>query len=126
MSTLRYLLLCLWLPVSLPAQNLVVNPGFEDSTGIFCGVEPRGGRRLLVAGWSAPTGGTPDVYTYDLPAQCHNYPLTLYLSNYLGFEPPRSGRAMGGFTLSMPCPAVLGVIPADRTITTGSICKGDW
>lgn len=99
-----FLLLCL-LMTSRPvaAQNLVLNPDFENVNGpsLLCTLY---GSPIAVTfnpainNWSCPTQGTSDIYSSLLSTHCSSYPLAAAF----GAQAPRSGNTMVGFVYYMP------------------------
>ncbi len=95
------LILILILPPSLHGQNLVPNPGFESPGTIFCGIYGPIDFAASVTNWYAPTTGSPDLFSTQLPSSCWNhqpnstYPGPICLK---GSCLPFSGNVFAGFT----------------------------
>lgn len=86
-------------------QNIVPNPGFEEYNGLLCNwyVNPNLFGANMV-GWSAPTEGTSDLFSLDLPITCYSHPLSTFsgppYNSPIGRQQPHAGNNMGGLHIS--------------------------
>ena len=86
--TLRtFLLIFLLLPISLGAQNLVRNPGFEQKSG--CPDKP--GQLNLALFWNSPNNATPDYFNDCSPGLEYGTEF-----NTKGGQLPHSGHGYAG------------------------------
>jgi gliding motility-associated-like protein len=81
------------MPRSMVAQNLVPNPGLEESIP-FCGIFNPVTFNTNVADWNTPTAGSPDIFHTSLPTTCPNAAVGSIASNSWGSEQPAGGEAM--------------------------------
>ncbi len=92
-----FLLIYLLGALKLQAQNLVLNPSFEDT--IPCAINP-GPPAMEFAVWFWPTNGSPDYYS-ELFANCNiNAPMAP--QSYVGYQYARSGVAYASFSTYIP------------------------
>ncbi len=82
-----------WSALPCVAQNLVPNPGLENTTP-FCGVFSTINFNNLVDNWSTPTLGSPDICHTSLAVSCPNTAIGSTASNAWGSEQPAGGEAM--------------------------------
>ncbi len=85
---------------SLTAQNLVLNPSFEEYESLFCGiVSSQAMMPEILKHWTLPTFGTSDVFSTQIPTSCANHATssTFWLSK--GSQMPRTGTSMAGYIL---------------------------
>src|SRR5688500_1268156 len=81
--------------ISASAQNLVVNPGFEDYTKGLPVIPGDAFASYGINGWYMPTGGTPDWYS-NL-AEDHNPAPKGFSENFFaGKVDPHSGNSFAG------------------------------
>ncbi|HEY6161410.1 MAG TPA: VWA domain-containing protein [Bacteroidia bacterium] len=86
-------LLFIFISVTAPAQNLVMNPGFEDTTRApSVGYNQKGAGTPLVKGWWVATSGTSDYYNSD---RSRNYAATDPKSELV--PKAHSGQGRAGF-----------------------------
>ncbi len=86
----RFIFLALFIFIKCPAQNLAVNPGFEQNTGI-----PSGAAQWnLATGWSNCGGGGSPDYAHVLGTGLAALP-----NNYFATVSPNGGDAIMGFIL---------------------------
>jgi len=81
------IILLLWIPLLLPAQNLVKNPSFEIKNG--CPDQP--GQVSLARFWISPNTGTPDYFNDCSPGLDYGTEF-----NKKGGRQPHSGHAYAG------------------------------
>jgi hypothetical protein len=84
------------------AQNLVLNPDFENTNGDFCGILAPGDYSATAMNWYSPSQGTPDLYFTNINSSCWNYqPNSTYGGpiGLKGTQLPRSGNVMSGIFL---------------------------
>jgi hypothetical protein len=74
-------------------QNLVPNPGFEN-TSPFCYAFAKGDLEKTTESWTSPTLGDPDIYHTKLLPACPNYALGSTNGYSFGKEQPAEGNAM--------------------------------
>lgn len=83
------------------AQNLVPNPGFDDTLQLHCGIYSPGDFTQSVNYWESPSQGSPDLFSTEVPSACWNHqPLSSYngLICLKGTQAPRSGSCFAGIS----------------------------
>jgi len=83
-----FLLAC----VSAAAQNLVPNPGFENTTPT-CGIFGFGMLNSTTPPWISPNAGSPDICHSSLAITCPNTTVGSTSNSRWGSEPPHGGNA---------------------------------
>jgi hypothetical protein len=79
--------------ISLQAQNLIPNPGFEKYSQIPCGCM-QGSLSAYVSGWENAGSGTPDFICSEAKPECYANPTSDHWDSY-GSEEPHGGKGMG-------------------------------
>lgn len=82
------------------AQNLVPDPGFEDTNNVFCGIYSTADFNSTFNYWSAPTSGTPDAFSTQINPSCWNHqPYSTYPGPIClkGSSMPETGNMFAGF-----------------------------
>jgi photosystem II stability/assembly factor-like uncharacterized protein len=80
-------------------QNLIPDPGFEDTASVFCGIYLPSDFNSTLNSWITPTNGTPDVFSTQILQFCWNYqPNSTYTGPVciLGSQLPRTGAVFVG------------------------------
>ncbi|HEX5002485.1 MAG TPA: gliding motility-associated C-terminal domain-containing protein [Bacteroidia bacterium] len=78
--------------VSATAQNLVPNPGFENTTP-SCGIFGLGMFSSTTPPWISPNAGSPDICHSSLALSCPNTTVGSTSFSAWGSEPPHGGSA---------------------------------
>lgn len=84
---------------NLFAQNLVLNPSFEDGNIVPCATTTQHSQIYIDAldGWSSPTNGSPDVFSTQLADSCYNaQPLSTHTACNQGTQLPKTGNQFVG------------------------------
>ncbi len=84
------------------AQNLVLNPSFENRDEEFCGIMTNSDFSPYVDDWYNPTQGSPDLYFTTIDSSCFNFtPNSTYTGpiGIKGSQLPKTGEVMAGFFL---------------------------
>ncbi|MGG5507992.1 MULTISPECIES: gliding motility-associated C-terminal domain-containing protein [unclassified Myroides] len=103
-SILFLFLLVLWADFAQGQTNHVLNPSFEivNEASLLCNYyQSAQSFNEAITDWTAPTGGTPDIYHMSLDNRCILHPLSVSNSN-LGNRSPRTGDSMVGLLLYSP------------------------
>ena len=80
-------------------QNLVPDPGFEDTISMYCGIFSQSNFNNSINDWYDPTAGSPDLFSRMINQSCWNfqqsstYPGPICLK---GPQLPRGGNVMAG------------------------------
>lgn len=88
---LKITLICLFLFLSITAQNLVLNPSFEDYNDC---PKFKGDFHENVTNWSCSNYGSTDYFN-----DCNN---ELSYLNYVGYQTPRTGKGYAGIYTFAP------------------------
>ncbi|MBN2728939.1 MAG: hypothetical protein JXR53_06915, partial [Bacteroidales bacterium] len=85
------------------AQNLVVDPSFENiNTGsLQCALYSGAQFDACANIWSSPTGGSPDIHHTSLATSCRSCAFCVGAS-CIGNQAPRSGSTMAGLLTYLP------------------------
>jgi len=98
----RYLLIVYFLSLGLflNAQNLVVNPSFENIVGTLeCSwYTSQAQFNDAIDGWTTPTAGSTDIFSMSLATTCYCHPLSTHASSP-GNQVPRTGDVMTNITV---------------------------
>lgn len=81
------------------AQNLVPNPGFENTLTAYCGIQYGFQFNQNMQDWVNPTAGSPQIFYTTIPDTCYNFqPFSQYGGpiGLKGNQQPRSGDLMVG------------------------------
>lgn len=84
----------------LNAQNLVVNPSFENIVGTLqCSwYTTQAQFDDAIDGWTCPTAGSTDIFSMSLDQSCYCHPLSTHASSP-GNQVPRTGDVMSHVTV---------------------------
>lgn len=77
------------------AQNLVLNPSFENTSNLWCSFYNAGLFNNYVDNWTCPTAGSTDLFHSSLATTCYSSPFSTHPSNP-GNQAPRTGNAYVG------------------------------
>lgn len=103
-AILLFLFLGLLVELAYGQRNNVLNPSFEivNEANLLCNYyQSSQAFNRAIVDWTAPTGGTPDIYHTSLDTRCVLHPLSVSNSN-LGNRSPRTGESMVGVLLYSP------------------------
>ncbi len=81
------------------AQNMVLNPSFEDYANQFCGIQGPSDFNQIMNNWANPTLASPQVFFTNIEASCYNFqPFSQYDGpiGLKGNQMPRTGDVMVG------------------------------
>ena len=81
------------------AQNLIPNPSFEDTSGVYCGIFTVADFNSSINYWHTPSQGTPDIYSTVINQSCWNHqPNSSYGGPIClkGSQAPRTGNVFVG------------------------------
>lgn len=107
------------------AQNLVLNPSFENTNGNFCGIMGAGDFTATAVDWYSPSQGTPDLYFTSIDPSCYNFqPISTYSGPiaFKGTQMPRTGSVMAGifaYTISGMEQREYIQVPLNTALTVG-------
>lgn len=95
-----FLFIVLMQALLLNAQNLVVNPSFENVVGTLeCSwYTTQAQFDNAMDGWTCPTGGSTDIFSLTLATSCYCSPLSTNASA-IGTQMPRTGDVMSHVTV---------------------------
>lgn len=84
----------------LSAQNLVINPSFENIVGTLqCSwYLTQAQFNSAIEGWTTPTTGSTDIFSMSLATTCYCHPLSTHASA-VGNQLPRTGDVMSHVTV---------------------------
>lgn len=88
--------------ITISAQNLVPNSGFENTTQDFCGIMQVGDYDASITDWYSPSQGTPDLSYTTINQNCFNFQPNSSYSGPIGLKGPqlpRSGTNLSGIFL---------------------------
>lgn len=79
------------------AQNLVLNPSFEEYNNLFCGVvHNKADMAHAMKYWTMPTNGTSDIFSTKVEPWCYSQAVSSTFLFAVGSQAPRTGQFMAG------------------------------